>query len=216
MTPGRVPARVWYERDVLDVARDLLGAYLTVGAPEGEVTVRLTEVEAYRADDDPGSHAYRGRTARNATMFGEPGRLYVYRHLGLHNCVNIVCAAPGHAAAVLLRAGEVVEGADLAHARRTASGVVESARQLARGPARLAVALGLDLESNGADVTDPHGAIALRRDPDAFVPLHATGPRVGVAGEGGDGARFPWRFWLSGDPTVSAYRPGYRRPPPSA
>lgn len=210
--PGVVPARTWFGRPVLTVAPDLLGALVTVRSDEGDVTLRITEVEAYAGEADPGSHAFRGRTARNAVMFGEPGRLYVYRHLGLHHCVNVVTGPAGVASAVLLRAGEVVDGVGLARARRLRSGVVDSDRQIARGPARLAVALGLDLSDYGADLTEPAGRVVVHRDPDAVTGVHATGPRVGVAGPGGDAARYPWRFWLSGEPTVSAFRPAYRRP----
>lgn len=209
---GLVPARVWYARPVLEVATDLLGAHVTVRSAEGDVTVRLTEVEAYAGAVDPGSHAFRGRTARNAVMFGEPGRLYVYRHLGLHHCVNVVTGPAGTASAVLLRAGEVVDGVDLARDRRLRAGVVDSDRQIARGPARLAVALGLAMDDNGADVTEADGRVLVHRAPDAVTPVHATGPRVGVAGAGGDAGQFPWRFWLTGEPTVSAFRPAYRRP----
>ena len=207
-----VPARVWYAREVHAVARDLLGAYLTSRSPEGDVTLRITEVEAYGGADDPSSHAFRGRTARNAVMFAEPGRLYVYRHLGLHHCVNIVTQPTGSPSAVLLRAGEIVDGVDLAWKRREAVGVVDSERQLARGPARLAVALGLDLRANGADVTEAGGDIVLHRHQVVAQPTHKTGPRVGVSGSGGEGARFPWRFWLTDERTVSAYRPAYRAP----
>ncbi len=213
---GTCPARVWFARDVLSVARDLLGAHLTTRSPEGDVTVRITEVEAYGGDDDPGSHAFRGRTERNAAMFAEPGRLYVYRHLGLHHCLNVVAEPTGRPAAVLLRAGEVVAGRDLAWRRREAAGVVDNDRQLARGPARLAVCLGLDLGANGADITEPGGEILLRRGEAAVAPTHRQGPRVGVSGAGGDGARHPWRFWLTGEPTVSAYRPAYRSPTSAA
>ncbi|AEE45802.1 DNA-3-methyladenine glycosylase [Cellulomonas fimi] len=206
-----VPARVWYAREVHAVARDLLGSYLTARSPEGDVTVRLTEVEAYGGADDPGSHAYRGRTSRNAVMFAEPGRLYVYRHLGLHHCVNVVTQPTGSPSAVLLRAGEVVEGEDLAWRRREQVGVVDSQRQLARGPARLAVCLGLDLRANGTDLTEPGGSVVLHRHAAPVVSAHASGPRVGVSGAGGD-AQFPWRYWLTGERTVSAYRPAYRRP----
>lgn len=210
---GVVAARVWYARDVLAVAADLLGATITTRSPEGDVTVRLTEVEAYAGEDDPGSHAYRGRTARNSVMYAEPGRLYVYRHLGLHHCLNVVAQPTGSAAAVLLRAGQVVDGVELAWARRAAAGVVDNERQLARGPGRLAVCLGLDLDANGADVTEAGGDVVLRRpSEDGVVPAHRQGPRVGVAGAGGDAARHPWRFWLEGEPTVSAYRPAYRSP----
>ncbi|MGN8246462.1 DNA-3-methyladenine glycosylase [Cellulomonas soli] len=211
-TPGAVvavPARVWYARDVHEVALNLLGSYLTSRSDEGEVTVRLTEVEAYGGTDDPGSHAFRGRSARNAVMFAEPGRLYVYRHLGLHHCVNVVAEPTGRPAAVLLRAGEVVEGVALARRRREAVGVVDSERQLARGPARLAVCLGLDLRSNGADLTEAGGSLVLHRYENAVRAAHASGPRVGVSGEGGT---HPWRYWLTNESTVSAYRPAYRPP----
>lgn len=210
---GAVPARTWYARSPLTVARDLLGAFVTARSDDGDVTVRLTEVEAYGGDDDPGSHAFRGRTGRNAAMFAEPGRLYVYRHLGLHHCVNVVTEPAGRASAVLLRAGEVVEGQDLAWERRARAGVVDSARQLARGPARLAVCLGLDLEANGADLTEPEGHVLLRRrDLRTVQPPVAAGPRVGVSGAGGDAALYPWRLWLTQERTVSAYRPAYRSP----
>nr|WP_246125068.1 DNA-3-methyladenine glycosylase [Cellulomonas xylanilytica] len=210
--PVVVPARVWFSRPVHAVARDLLGAYLTARSPEGDVTLRITEVEAYGGADDPGSHAFRGRTARNAVMFAEPGRLYVYRHLGLHHCLNIVTQPTGSPSAVLLRAGEIVEGTDLAWRRRESVGVVDSERQLARGPGRLAVALGIDLRANGADITEAGGDIVLHRHQVVAQPTHKTGPRVGVSGAGGEGGRFPWRYWLTDERTVSAYRPAYRAP----
>ncbi len=205
--PWDAPARGWYARDVHEVARDLLGALLTRRSADGDVTLRITEVEAYDGERDPGSHAFRGRTERNRAMFGEPGRLYVYRHLGLHHCVNVVCGPVGRASAVLLRAGEVTDGVGLARSRRVAAGRCDSDRQIARGPARLAVALDLDLRHYGAELTDPDGDLVLHRATDGpHRPPIATGPRVGVSGDGGDGELFPWRYWLAGDPTVSAYR----------
>lgn len=210
---GRPPARNWFARDPLVVAGDLLGTYLTHRTDDGDVTVRITEVEAYRGADDPGSHAYRGRTGRNQAMFGEPGRLYVYRHLGLHHCVNVVCGPAGQAGGVLIRAGEVVGGAELAWERRSAGGVVDSPRQLARGPGRLTVALGITMLHYGQDVTEAGGPVVLTRDRDSFRQAVSTGPRVGVSGAGGDAGAFPWRLWLTGDPTVSPYRPAYRRTP---
>jgi len=210
-----VPAREFFDRPVVDVARDLLGATLTRRTPQGTVALRLTEVEAYDGTNDPGSHAFRGPTRRNETMFGEPGRLYVYRHLGLHYCANVVCGPEGTASAVLLRAGEVTGpgpgGVALARTRRLASGVVRSQRDLARGPARLAVALGLDLSDDGADVTDPKGAVTLEvpATPSGIV---MSGPRVGVSGDGGRADLYPWRFWLDDEPTVSVYRRAPTRP----
>ena len=189
---------------VLELAPRLLGALVTTVLPDGVVTVRLTEVEAYDGAGDPGSHAFRGRTPRNATMFGPAGRLYVYRHLGLHQCVNVVTGPSGTASAVLLRAGEVVAGHDLALARRLRRGVVHRDVDLARGPARLADALGLELAHDGVDLL---GDGTVRLAPGRTGGKVLVGPRVGVAGPGGDALAHPWRFWLGGEPTVSAYRP---------
>lgn len=196
--------RTWLARDVLEVAPQLLGARLTTRLPDGVVTVRLTEVEAYAGEDDPGSHAFRGRSRRNAVMFGPAGHLYVYRHMGLHHCANVVTGTDGRAAAVLLRAGEVVEGHDVARARRLRRGVVRTDLDLARGPARLADALGLHLDLYGADLAEPNGPVRLV--PTAPPSDVRWGPRVGVGGEGGDPDRYPWRFWLAEDPHVSVYR----------
>ncbi|HEX6501546.1 MAG TPA: DNA-3-methyladenine glycosylase [Micromonosporaceae bacterium] len=195
---------------VQHAAPGLLGCRLTGGG----VTVRLTEVEAYEGDGvDPASHAYRGRTARNAVMYGPAGFAYVYFTYGMHYCLNVVCGTAGHASAVLLRAGEVVDGVDLAWSRRPAA---RTARDLARGPARLAQAIGLDRSAYGTCMLDGSGPLLLR--PPA-VPVDPAvirrGPRVGVTG----GHDTPWRFWLDGDPTVSVYRrhtPRRRAPRPSA
>lgn len=202
-----VPDRALLACRALDAVPLLLGAHLAAASPEGVVVVRITEVEAYQGVEDPGSHAFRGPSRRNAVMFGPPGHLYAYRHLGIHTCVNVVCGRDGEAAAVLLRAGEIVEGRDLAWRRRSGRGTVRTDVDLARGPARLTVALGLGPEADGADVLDSAGRVTLRV-PATPAPSSAvrSGPRVGVSGEGGDGRLFPWRFWLDGEPTVSAYR----------
>ncbi len=194
----------FFARDVLVVARDLLGCTIT----HAGVTVRLTEVEAYAGEVDPGSHAFGGRTARTAVMFGPPGHLYVYFTYGMHFCANVVTGRDGAASAVLLRAGEVVRGNEVASARRP--GVRE--RDWARGPARLAMTLGLSRPENGLSLVDGASAAHVR-PPDGPVDQDRvrTGPRVGVSGAGGDGAAFPWRFWLEGEPTVSAYRPAKPR-----
>lgn len=199
--------REFYARDALDVAPDLLGRHVT----HAGVTVRLTEVEAYRGEDDPGSHAFRGRTPRTAVMFGPPGHLYVYFTYGMHWCANVVVGSEGRAAAVLLRAGEVVAGHDVAAHRRT--GVRE--RDWARGPARLARTLALGRAEDGASLLDGRGPVLEHGTPVGDERIR-TGPRVGVTGAGGDGALYPWRFWVADEPTVSAYRPGKlrnRRPP---
>ena len=148
----------FFARPVLQVAPDLLGAVVRHVGPAGPVAVRLTEVEAYAGEQDPGSHAFRGRTPRTAVMFGPPGRVYVYFTYGMHWCMNLVCGPDGEASAVLLRAGEVVEGAELAASRRTTA---KSARELARGPARLTVALGVDGSHDGADATDPASCLTV-------------------------------------------------------
>ena len=137
------------ERDSVEVAPLLLGAVVTSCSQEGEVSVRLTEVEAYRGETDPGSHAYRGQTARNAAMFEAAGAVYVYFTYGMHYCVNLVCGPAGLSRAVLLRAGEVVAGQELARSRRVAA---RQDRDLARGPARLAQALGLSRQDDGARI----------------------------------------------------------------
>ena len=240
-----VLARAFFARPALEVAPALLGCVIEHETPDGLVAVMLTEVEAYEGSADPASHAYRGRTARNAVMFGPPGHAYVYFTYGMHFCVNMVCLREGTASAVLLRAGRVVEGAALATRRRSAGarrprraaadpqvpprGLAE--RDLARGPARLCQALAIGRALDGADVCDPGSPLRVRPAPasgragppsaritngphinndlrgDAGPPagrgLHiSAGPRVGVS----SGARRAWRFWLTGDPTVSPYR----------
>jgi DNA-3-methyladenine glycosylase len=179
-----------------------------VDRPPGPVTVRLTEVEAYDGETDPGSHAFRGPTPRNAVMYGAAGHLYVYFTYGMHWCANIVCGPPGVATAVLLRAGEVVSGGEIARDRRPASA---TARDLARGPARLASAMGLSGADTGADLCAGPSGVRLRRGAMVDAGLVRHGPRVGVSGAGGDAAAYPWRFWIDGDRTVSAYRPAKPR-----
>ncbi|MEE6289042.1 DNA-3-methyladenine glycosylase [Georgenia sp. MJ173] len=195
-----------YSRDALEVAPLLLGGRLTVRGPEGAVSVRLTEVEAYEGGRDPGSHAFRGRTPRTEAMFHAAGRLYVYFTYGMHWCCNVVCGPEGRASAVLLRGGEVIEGIELARSRRVAA---KRDVDLARGPARMAQALGLDGKDNDL-VLAPDGRVSLTPPPVAATQVR-TGPRVGVAGAGGDGQVFPWRFWLPDEPTVSQFRPAQRR-----
>lgn len=195
--------REFLARPAVQVAPALLGAVIE----HGDVAVRLTEVEAYAGEQDPGSHAFRGVTDRNRVMFGPAGHLYVYFTYGMHTCANVVCGTDGEAQAVLLRGGEVVRGHERARERRTSArtGKVPLDRDLARGPARLAKALGLTLEDYGMDLLDG-GEVALQESIGA-EPVVRTGPRVGLRGPGGDGTAYPWRFWLEGEPTVSVYRP---------
>lgn len=196
--------RSFFARDVEEVAPALLGGLITHHTAEGAVTIRLTEVEAYAGPRDAASHAYRGRTPRNEVMFGPPGHVYVYFTYGMHFCMNLVCADEGTASAVLLRAGEVVDGLDLARTRRPGSSV----RDLARGPARLCQALGVGRAHNGADVCSA-GPMRLSAGRSAAPENIRSGPRTGV-----NGAKdVPWRFWLDGEPSVSPYRPHTPRGP---
>ncbi|MCC4247806.1 MULTISPECIES: DNA-3-methyladenine glycosylase [Microbacterium] len=201
----------------VEVAPLLLGAHLETVVAGERVVLRISEVEAYHGlgtgdRPDPGSHARGGPTARNATMWGEPGHLYVYLSHGIHSCVNVVCGPDGVAGGVLLRGGEVIEGAAAAERRRRErGGVVRTARDLARGPGRLGDAVGLRHPAHdGIDAitgAERAGARARLFLPERRATPIATGPRVGVAGVAGTAA-FPWRFWLTGDPTVSAFRWG--------
>ncbi|AGW42134.1 3-methyladenine DNA glycosylase [Leifsonia xyli subsp. cynodontis DSM 46306] len=197
------PGRDTFLASSLAVAPRLLGAVLRHESAEGAVALRITEVEAYTGEGlDPGSHAFRGRTKRNAAMYGEPGRLYAYFTYGMHVCANVVCSPEGEASAVLLRGAEVVEGVALAGRRRAgASGRRIPPRDLARGPARLVVAAGIGLADDGADLLAPPFGLLLP----SVQPEYATGPRTGVSGAGG-GAAFPWRYWLPGEPSVSPYK----------
>ncbi|HEY6495994.1 MAG TPA: DNA-3-methyladenine glycosylase [Trebonia sp.] len=221
-----------FERDFLarpawEVAPDLLGCVLEHVTDEGVVSVELTEVEAYAGELDPASHAYRGRTDRNAVMYGPPGYAYVYFTYGMHFCVNVICMPEGTANGILLRAGRVITGEELARERRALrrpgrgqplvadTARVIPARDLARGPARLCQAMAIDRTQNGADLCDPASPLRLGRmvgDAAKGEQLQiSAGPRVGVSA----GADTNWRFWLANDPTVSVYRPHKPRTHPA-
>ena len=197
--------RDFFARHSVEVAPDLLGCVLEHETAAGLVAVELTEAEAYAGRSDPASHAYRGKTPRNAVMFGPPGHAYVYFTYGMHFCVNLVCLGEGDSAsAVLLRAGAVIAGEDLARARRTRGEARIASRDLARGPARLCQALDIDRSLDGADACTADSPLRMRTG--ASTPARSghivTGPRVGVS----SAAEVPWRFWFEGEPTVSAYR----------
>ena len=178
----------------------LLGSLITSRVDGASVTIRVTEVEAYGGlGEDPGSHAYRRRTARNATMFGPPGHAYAYFTYGMHWMLNMVTQPEGTAGAVLIRAGQVVDGLGVASSRRPACTVE---RDLCRGPARLAAALGIDGACDGLNLCAKGGILELELASAAPEDV-LTSARTGVAGEG---ASTPWRFFLPGEPTVSAYR----------
>ncbi len=189
------------------VAPSLLGSVLSLGP----VAVRLTEVEAYEGTEDPASHAWRGPTPRTQVMFGRPGAAYVYFSYGMHWAMNIVCCPEGTAGAVLLRAGEIVRGVELARDRR---GGVPDVR-LARGPGCLARALGIAKSHGGAAIrVGGEGMEGQRNEPDVLV-LEAgeapsrieRGPRVGVSRN----AEAKLRFWIAGEASVSQYRAASRR-----
>ncbi|MFE7777453.1 DNA-3-methyladenine glycosylase [Streptomyces sp. NPDC057445] len=202
-SPDRMPLpRDFFDRPVLDVAPELLGRTLVRLTDDGPIELRLTEVEAYAGEADPGSHAYRGRTARNGVMFGPPGHAYVYFTYGMWHCLNLVCGPAGMASGILLRAGEVLEGTHLARKRRISA---RNDMELAKGPARLATALDIDRALDGTDVCAGPGApLRILTGTPATSEQVRNGPRTGV---GGEGAGHPWRYWISDDPTVSPYRP---------
>ena len=191
--------------DPVEAARRLLGATLSGRG----VTALVVEVEAYGGVPDgpwpdAAAHSYRGIGERNAVMFGPPGRLYTYRSHGIHVCANVACGPDGTAAAVLLRACAIEDGADVARARR---GAAVRGAALARGPGNLCAALGITMDDNGIDLFTPDAPVTLRLG----APLTATaGPRVGVS----QAADRPWRLWLAGRPEVSAYRRSPRAPAP--
>lgn len=208
------------------LAEGLLGCRLTVAAPDGAVTVRLTETEAYgNAGEDPGAHSFRGRTERNAALFGPVCHTYVYLNYGIHRCLNLVGHPRGQAGGVLLRAGEVLAGREAAVARRGR----DTGARLLSGPGNLGQGLGITLGMGHLPVeivpTPPTGPVpappgvparfllapSAAHDDGARRPAVVRGPRVGVSGEGGS-VRFPWRFHLAGDPSVSAYRRGRNVP----
>ena len=186
--------------DALDVAPQLLNKILAHGGRAG----RIVEVEAYRGADDPGSHAYRGMTRRNATMFGRAGLLYVYFTYGMHWCANVVCQTDGVPHAVLLRALAPMAGIDDMFAARVAARRPED---LCSGPAKLCQAMGLDGKDDGADLVNGDRGVRLLSDGTAPPEEPSTGLRIGLSA----GAEHPWRFWVPGDRNVSRARPGGRR-----
>jgi DNA-3-methyladenine glycosylase len=184
--------RAFYARDSLELAPLLLNKLLVHDEPEGRLAVRIVEVEAYRGSVDPGSHAYRGQTARTAVMFGPPGHLYVYFTYGMHWCANVVAlGSPGDASAVLLRAGEPVEGLDVMRARRPAA---RRDRDLCSGPARLA--------ENGVSLL--RGPLGIFDDDVAPPRRPGRSTRVGLAV--GKGERSRWRWYVTGNEHVSRHR----------
>lgn len=212
--------REFFAADALEVAPRLLGAVLGLSSPEGTVRLRITEVEAYMGLGsggryDPGSHSKDRKTQRNASMFLGPGHAYVYFSYGMHFALNLVCSPAGIASGVLIRSGEIIDGRELARERRLRKrppGTDPATlldRDLARGPGNLATALGINRpQHDGLDLlAAPFNVEERTRVPAAI----ASGPRVGVAGIAG-GPQFPWRFWIPGNKSVSAFKPGRNAP----
>jgi DNA-3-methyladenine glycosylase len=194
---GRRLGRSFYGRDPLEVAPDLLNKVLV---HEGRAA-RIVEVEAYRGRDDPGSHAFRGETPRTKVMFGPPGHLYVYFSYGMHWCANAVCGRDGEAGAVLLRAGEPLEGLE---AMREARPAARRDRDLCSGPAKLCQALGLDRAHDGADLTSADRGVTIVDDGTAPPGDPGVSTRIGLSA----GAEHPWRWFVADDPNVSRHRSG--------
>ena len=189
--------RSFYRRDARELAPLLLTKLIVRDEPGvPRLVARLVEVEADCGSEDPASHAFRGLTRRNATMFGAPGHLYVYFTYGMHWCSNVVGHAPGDASAVLLRAAAPLEGLDMMRARRLRA---RSDRELCAGPARLCQAFGITGIHDGTDLT--RGALRIVDDgtppPDTPVITTRVGLRVG------EGDESPWRFLVPGDPHIS-------------
>lgn len=207
MSLGCPLRQAFYARDSRTVAAALIGCRIVRRLDSGErLVLRLTEVEAYLGDgSDPASHAHCGLTRRNQTMFGPAGRLYAYRSYGIHTCVNVVCGVPGKASAVLLRAGEPIEG--LAR-MRTLRGLPTRAKPelIARGPGRLAGALGLELDHDGQSLL--RGLLTLHPAPIEAAKISVErGPRVGITKAPG----LPYRYFEADSPWVSSFRSGGKK-----
>jgi DNA-3-methyladenine glycosylase len=184
--------REFYAADSREVAPRLLGKLLVCGDLAG----RIVEVEAYCGDEDPGSHAFRGRTPRNATMFGQPGLLYVYFTYGMHWCANAVCGDEGWASAVLLRAIHPVAGIATMRSRRARA---RRDRDLTNGPAKLCQALAIERSFDGADLVTGDRGVTVEDD-GVFPPAEpGQSTRIGLTA----GAEHPWRWFVRGDPYVS-------------
>ncbi len=182
--------RPFYERPTAVVARDLLGKILVHRLPEGRVSAMVVEAEAYLGRDDPGSHAYVGKTRRNAVMFEEAGVAYVYFTYGMHYCFNAVAKPPGEVGAVLIRAAEPVGGLEIMYKRRP-----RRLEELTNGPAKLTQAMGIDRSHNRVDLTQDHLFFCEGARPRRI----AVGRRIGLS----SGTDMPLRFWIEGNPFVS-------------
>jgi DNA-3-methyladenine glycosylase len=204
---SRRATRSFFDRSSVPVARDLVGMILQRRMSDGSLLRgRIVETEAYLGDgSDPGAHSHRGITPRTRSMFGPPGRLYVYRSYGIHNCMNVVCESEGKAAAVLLRAVEPIAGVAAMRALRGLK-ASQSDRLIARGPGRLAQAFAIELEHDGTSLLRGEFALYLAPEPCTDLRIE-SGRRVGLS----KGADLPHRFFEADSPWVSAWRPGKPR-----
>lgn len=194
--PSSSLERSWFDRPAAELAPDLLGARLVHASPDGVVGGRIVEVEAYHGPEDLAAHSARGKTPRNAVMFGAPGHLYVYLVYGLHHCLNVVAGPGGKPEAVLIRGLEIDEGLELARRRR---GPGVPAHRVAAGPGNVGKALGVDRSHDGADLL--HGPVSIEPRVGPPPPMR-RGPRVGVD-YAGAWAAHPLRFWIADDRHVS-------------
>ncbi len=193
---SRIRQRSWFDRSAASVAVDLLGSWLVVDGSGGTVAGRITETEAYLGPEDQAAHSASGRTQRNATMWGDPGYLYVYRIYGIHRCANVVCGPANKPEAVLLRAATVERGVRLARTRR---GERPTDARLAAGPGNLAAAYGITEALDGSDLVD--GPVWIAHEPARSAV--AVGPRIGMSLRAGAWALAPLRFRLIDEPSVS-------------
>ena len=193
---SRVLPRAFYDRDALEVAPALLNKVLVRNDDGPRLAARIVEVEAYRGADDPGSHAYRRQTPRNATMFGPPGRLYVYFSYGTHWCMNAVCGPGNQPHAVLLRAAAPLAGLDVMRERRVAA---RRDRDLCAGPGRLGQAFGIDGSFDGVDLV--RGALRILDDGVGPPSKPGVSRRIGLGTDKGE--ELPLRFYVPGDANVS-------------
>jgi DNA-3-methyladenine glycosylase len=194
--------REFFARDPVVLARDLLGRVLFYKTPEGLLAGRIVETEAYRGEADAASHAFRGRTARNAVMFGPAGHAYVYFTYGMHYCLNVTAAIPGTAGAVLLRALEPLAGTDLMRARGDHG--LES--RLLSGPGKIGRAFGLTLDDNGRDFT--RGPLGIAAGTAPSPSQIAVSRRIGISRAVG----LPYRFAVIGSRSVSGRAPTLTSP----
>jgi DNA-3-methyladenine glycosylase len=194
--PSNPLPREFFAGDARTVAPRLLGKLLV----HGDLVGRIVEVEAYCGAEDAGSHAYRGETARNRTMFGPPGLLYVYFTYGMHWCANVVCGEEGWASAVLLRALHPVAGVDVMRERRRAA---RADRDLTNGPAKLCQALAIERSFDGADLVTGDRGVTVHDDGTPAPARPGQSTRIGLSA----GAEHPWRWYVPGDPYLSRREP---------